>query len=1195
MSEDLINKIIDDENVQRSVDNLINKLKEVVKLIQDINKTGAKISFGGGGNATGPANANSKAAAQATDALTKAQERLKLAESQLGQEIATVNERTRQQNLQNRSSAQGAIAYSSSLNGMRSSLKLLTQQYDNYTAAQRKSKTEGQATLDQIKKLTEELNKAEQATGRFGRNVGNYPSAVKGFVGGAKGLLGAFGVSTGLYGAKQLLDEKAETSDQLGDLQRLLKLTTFETDKLFNSFKNLGTRTSTEGLLEIAAVLERIGVSRGSIAGMTEAIDKLHVVLGKDLGDPQKITQDLVMLENVYSKTGLITARSLEEIGNGILTLSHSGDTTAPFLIDFSKNLGGIAKAAKISLGEALGLGAGFQLLGQKAQTAGTATVQIMSRIASNVPKFAHIAGKSVEEFTTTLREKPIEALLEVAQGAQKGKPFFDEFAKSFKDLETKGVRVQGAITALGSSADLFRNKIKIASDALKETNNLNDQFAIKNNTLGASVDKLKKSFESLTSDPNSSIGKFFKFIIDQADLAIGYIDRMGNSLDRLTGNRNTFDVSPDNLSKYAKGSNRAKYRDVFQNAISDRKDQQQPFIDAFGEKNVIEQAKEYKELHDAIIDARKAQDDLRKKFKDTDPVLQSSAVGLIALSYRYTEYGKIINKTNKKLAGEGEDPYTPFETDKQKNAAADLEKRRLKAIEDRNKFELQAMIEDQKAIVDDEKKNFDVRLDAAGKYYQLKTNLADVEADGEKKRIEVELGRNKASAEELKTVDAKANRDKVKNRLEWSENIKKIVKDTSSDEVKQLLADAEDSKAEIDKRKKDELKSAQNYYKQGRISKEDYEALQLQIENKYKTESLLSEIDYQEKILKIRKNSGEDVTAEEAKLKQLKNDISAAELNYTDQIEKGKTEIIQKQLETRIQLQKDYAEKIKDVEQELVKFAGELIDGQFTRQKNKVQDEINLVEKKSEADTNAVNNSLLTEKEKADKLAIINLRTTAQKEALERKQKEIDSRAAQFQKLVSLLQIGVTTAESVFKIEAQAAVLASNPITASYAAVALGQIPLVIAAGAIQAAAIATKPIPRYFLGTDDHPGGMARVNDGGRLEVIEEPGIAPYVLSGMDKTISLKKHSKVHPSIPDYYKAASKSIFHPIQMVYDSNGSWKMANSMVREMSDTMQKVVVSVNNRKSERTIITAEGMKHQILVGNDWHDYVNKYMK
>lgn len=68
--------------------------------------------------------------------------------------------------------------YSDSLKGMRLELKNLTQEYDSLSKADRES-ADGLKLKDKIKDLTDSLKSAEEGTGRFYRNVGNYTNSIK--------------------------------------------------------------------------------------------------------------------------------------------------------------------------------------------------------------------------------------------------------------------------------------------------------------------------------------------------------------------------------------------------------------------------------------------------------------------------------------------------------------------------------------------------------------------------------------------------------------------------------------------------------------------------------------------------------------------------------------------------------------------------------------------------------------------------------------------------------------------------------------------------------------------------------------------------------------------------------------------------------------------------------------------------------
>lgn len=79
-----------------------------------------------------------------------------------------------------------------SLKGLRASLSNLTAEYDSLSREERKT-AKGKELQKHINKITEEIKDAEESTGRFYRNVGNYMNSVKGAFGTATQAVMNFG------------------------------------------------------------------------------------------------------------------------------------------------------------------------------------------------------------------------------------------------------------------------------------------------------------------------------------------------------------------------------------------------------------------------------------------------------------------------------------------------------------------------------------------------------------------------------------------------------------------------------------------------------------------------------------------------------------------------------------------------------------------------------------------------------------------------------------------------------------------------------------------------------------------------------------------------------------------------------------------------------------------------------------------
>ena len=108
-----------------------------------------------------------------------------------------------------RKEIQNNIKVESDLRGslvqLRASLSNLTAEYDNLSKAERDS-AKGKELQDKINAVTKELKGAEEATGRFNRNVGNYENAIKSVFGKNKLVAGIQAVRNGIIGISKAFD-----------------------------------------------------------------------------------------------------------------------------------------------------------------------------------------------------------------------------------------------------------------------------------------------------------------------------------------------------------------------------------------------------------------------------------------------------------------------------------------------------------------------------------------------------------------------------------------------------------------------------------------------------------------------------------------------------------------------------------------------------------------------------------------------------------------------------------------------------------------------------------------------------------------------------------------------------------------------------------------------------------------------------
>lgn len=294
-----------------------------------------------------------------------------------------------------------------------------------------------------------------------------------------------------------ILSGAGKVSDKLADLQRIAGLAKSEVNDLYQSLRKIDTRTGVQGLLDLAIIAGKLGVEKENIAGFTAALDQLNVALGDELGDADTIATKIGKIINVYDSGAKITGERAQQIGNAIVDLGNKGVATGGFIADFTTRLGGLANVAHISLGEAIGLAAGLEEMGLRSESSTTAIQKALGNLAVDVPRFAKIAGVSIEEFSETLKNKPVEALIQLSAGLVKNKSGFEEISKAFKDAGEDGARIVSTLATIGAKADFMRGKINLATEDLKNNTYITQAFTLKNETLGAVMDKIGKKISS--------------------------------------------------------------------------------------------------------------------------------------------------------------------------------------------------------------------------------------------------------------------------------------------------------------------------------------------------------------------------------------------------------------------------------------------------------------------------------------------------------------------------------------------------------------------------------------------------------------------------------------------------------------------------------------------------------------------------
>lgn len=454
-------------------------------------------------------------------------------------------------------------------------------------------------------------------------------------------------------------------------------------------------------------------------------------------------------------------------------------------------------------------------------------------------------------------------------------------------------------------------------------------------------------------------------------------------------------------------------------------------------------------------------------------------------------------------------------------------------------------------------------------KNFELKNDLilAEEQKKGRKLTDDEILAITQQTAEQRLNIQDGADKELNKALEDYYKAKGEIIKTGSDKELAQLQVNQESAQNVLNKQRDEELAILDDRYSQGLVKQKDYDAQRKAIEDRFQQASLLNELNFTEQIIKLLKDRGADTTEAEAKL------AAARAAIYKQDTDNHKEATDKKE-----EQEKQYRDKAIDLAKEVSNTITSFYTASIERQKNQIQDQIDLIDQRREADIAAITASSLAEDEKAHKTAVINAQADAQKQALERRQRELDQQKARFDRGKTIFDIIANTAAAVVE--------------------ALPNIPLSVIVGAIgaaQLAAVLAQPIPKYADGRTDGPAEWAYVGDGGIHEVVEHQGRA-WVTPDTDTLTYLPAHAKVHASVEDYL-GTKWNVRHNLP-AEDSSvmGQAALLTQLSKSQEKQTNRLLNGIERNKSTVNVIyTWDGVRVSRENAAGFTNYLNKNIK
>lgn len=363
----------------------------------------------------------------------------------------------------------------------------------------------------EFQKINSRLKSIKDDVNGVGGVFGKIGNEIKGFGLLAAGYLGFDWLKSSISG---IIKSNAKLSDSLADIRKTTGMTDEEARKLNTSLSQINTRTAASELRNIAIAGGQLGIAKGDILKFTTAVDKMNVALGDEFtGGAEEVTKAMGGLRNTFTdiKSDRVD-EDLLHIGNAINALASSGAATGPVISDFANRIGGVGITLGLTSDQVLGLSATLQELQVNQERGGTAVSKILQKMTTNTAEFAKVAGVPIQKFTDMVNKDLYGAFIKVVEGSKKGGASATSFGKILDDLGVDGAGASEVFAKLSNNTGLLSEKVALAGTSLKGTSSIMNEFNIKNQTLGAEMERLSKGLSSAFS--NSAITKGLKDIV---------------------------------------------------------------------------------------------------------------------------------------------------------------------------------------------------------------------------------------------------------------------------------------------------------------------------------------------------------------------------------------------------------------------------------------------------------------------------------------------------------------------------------------------------------------------------------------------------------------------------------------------------------------------------------------------------------
>lgn len=362
---------------------------------------------------------------------------------------------------------------------------------------------QGKASLDELrrayKQLEEELNQVnttskefadkqksmkelkkniDEVTGATNKQGGAWHTALKNLTA-YVGLFSVFNhIKDLVTGA---IKKNFEYSGSLTDIRKVSGLTMEQVKQLSTELAKIDTRTSVDGLAQLAYQGAKLGMGKYGVEGMAQfvrAADQINVAIGEEMGE-----EALPALSKMVEVMGLIPKmgieKAMEATGSAMFKLSSTSTSTSNDIVEFSKRLTGVARTAGITTDQLLALGSASSSMMLMPEVASTAMGKFIVALQKNHNLIAKELGIPDETIKNLYASGHAMDAIVLVLEKMRDKGNMNALGGIFKDLGSDGQRLVTAMVTMSKNVDILKDHLYESEEAFREATAVGKEYSM--------------------------------------------------------------------------------------------------------------------------------------------------------------------------------------------------------------------------------------------------------------------------------------------------------------------------------------------------------------------------------------------------------------------------------------------------------------------------------------------------------------------------------------------------------------------------------------------------------------------------------------------------------------------------------------------------------------------------------------------